>query len=454
MSGGIGFDPSREWLGIDAVDLADPFRVLGLEANASDPAVVTAAAGRLLEKLHGVDPGPFKRAHEALVRRIETSRDEVLAAISARTPRFTPPPPPAALATPPLAPAPPAPWSPPPPPPLPAEMMTSEPGSSLAPPGEAEVIRVRRSAPVRRKSTSVVPTLLSLIALAAVGVAAYRFWPQPGATRSPRSSPVAVVIPRPETPAPAPSQPPTPVAANSSTEQTPVVPPAPMPPIAPPVAPPTNDTPPAESQPQPSPPPAQPEPPPAPPQPDPQARARTAAAIDKALRAAYEAIRAGEFDTADRQVAAAARLAEDDDQARRVTCWQQFARYARQAADYRERALDAANAGGDYAIGKQRIAVVESTPERFVYHKDGRNVRVSPRADVPGPIVTAILRAWFAAADQPGNHVFLGTYLLARSEPNARLAAAEWNLAGQRGEDVSNLEPLLQDPIIRAAAAE
>jgi hypothetical protein len=44
MSGGIGFDPSREWLGIDAVDLADPFRVLGLAANVSDPAVVTAAA--------------------------------------------------------------------------------------------------------------------------------------------------------------------------------------------------------------------------------------------------------------------------------------------------------------------------------------------------------------------------------------------------------------------------
>jgi hypothetical protein len=81
-------------------------------------------------------------------------------------------------------------------------------------------------------------------------------------------------------------------------------------------------------------------------------------------------------------------------------------------------------------------------------------VRISPRANVPPPIVTAILRAWFAAADQPGNHVFLGTYLLARSEPNARLAAAEWNLAGQRGEDVSNLEPLLKDPIIRAAAAE
>lgn len=452
MSGGIGFDPSREWLGIDAVDLADPFRVLGLTPTVSDPAVVTAAAGRLLEQLHGVDPGPFKRAHEALVRRIEACRDEVLAAIAARTPRFTPPPPPAGLTTPPLAPAPSAPWSPPSPPPLPSGMMPDEPVSSLAPPAEADVIHVRRSAPVRRKSTSAMPTLLSLIALAAVGVAAYRFWPQPGATRSQGSSPVAVVLPRPEQPAPAPSQPPTAAAAAPATQVPPVVPPTPMPPVAPPSLPPTNDTPAPESQPQP--PPAPSELPPTPPQPDPQARARTAAAIDKALRAAYEAIRAGEFDTADRQVAAAAKLAKEDDQARRVTSWLQFTRYARQAADYREQALDAANAGADYDIGKQRIAVVESTPERFVYHKDGRNVRISPRANVPGPIVTAILRAWFAAADQPGNHVFLGTYLLARSEPNARLAAAEWNLAGQRGEDVSNLEPLLKDPIIRAAAAE
>jgi outer membrane biosynthesis protein TonB len=454
MSGGIGFDPSREWLGIDAVDLADPFRVLGLAVNVSDPAVVTAAAGRLLEKLHSVDPGPFKRAHEALVRRIETSRDEVLATIAARAPRFNPPPPPAGLATPTLAPASPSPWSPPPPPRLPAGMMTADPASPLAPAAEADVIHVRRSARVRRKSPSVVPTLLSLIALAAVGVAAYRFWPQPGAMRSQGTSPVAVVLPRPEQPAPAPSQPPTAAAATPATKPPPAVPPTPMPPVNPPSLPPTNDTPAPESQPQPPPPPSQPEPPPTPPQPDPQARARTAAAIDKALRAAYEAIRAGEFDTADRQVAAAAKLAEEDDQARRVTSWLQFTRYARQAADYREQALDAANAGGDYDIGKQRIAVVESTPERFVYHKDGRNVRISPRTNVPPPIVTAILRAWFAAADRPGNHVFLGTYLLARSEPNARLAAAEWNLAGQRGEDVSNLEPLLKDPIIRGVAAE
>lgn len=453
MSGGIGFDPSREWLGIDAVDLADPFRVLGLAGNVSDPAVVTAAAGRLLEQLHGVDPGPFKRAHEALVRRIETCRDEVLATVAARAPRFNAPPSPAGFAAQPPAPASSAPWCPPPPP-LPAGMMTGDPASPLAPAAEADVIHVRRSARVRRKSPSVVPALLSLIALAAVGVAAYRFWPQPGATRSQGSSPLAVVIPKRDEPAPAPSQPPTPAAATPTTALPPAAPPTPMPPVnpAPPSPASTSDDP--EPQQQPPTPPTPSELPPTPPQPDPQARERAATEIDKALRAAYAAIRAGEFDTADRQVAAAAKLAADDDLARRVTCWQQFTRYARQAADYREQALDAANAGGDYAIGKQRIAVVESTPQLFVYHKDGRNVRISPRTNVPGPIVTAILRAWFAAADRPGNHVFLGTHFLARSEPNAGLAAAEWNRAGQRGEDVSNLEPLLKDPIIRDVAAE
>lgn len=212
--------------------------------------------------------------------------------------------------------------------------------------------------------------------------------------------------------------------------------------------PPVGDSPPV-------PPAPQPQTPSAPPQPDPRARARAVAGVDQSLRAAYEAIRADEFDTADRQVAGAARLAaDDDDLADRVTYWRQFARYARQAAGYREKALNAANAGGDYSVGNRRIAVVESTPQRFVYRAAGRNVPISPRADVPGPIVTAILRAWFAADGRPANHIFLGTHLLARREPNVRLATAEWNRARELGEDVSNLEPLLKDPVIREAAAE
>ncbi len=437
MSGGIKFDPSREWLGIDAVDLADPLRVLGLAANVSDPDVVIAAAARLLEKLQRVDPGPFKRAHESLVRRIEACRDEVLATVATRATRLAPP---AAPPPPPVV----APGVPGGrvPPPLPVETKAAD---AMADAAEPDVIRVEQSAPASRKRPSALPALLSLLALVAVGGVAFKLWPQRGAKLVSGAPKVAAAIPRPQPPTPAP--PPRPPVVTPATEppaDRPTRPAAPATPgtVSPP---PVGDSPPVP----------QPQPPPAPPQPDPEARPRAVAAVDQALRAAYEAIRADEFDTADRQVAGAVRLAADhDDLADRVTCWRQFARYARQAAGYREKALNAANAGGDYSVGNQMIAVVESTPQRFVYRKAGRNVPISPRANVPGPIVTAILRAWFAADGRPGNHVFLGTHLLARREPNVRLAAAEWNRARERGEDVSNLEPLLKDPIIQEAAAE
>lgn len=200
--------------------------------------------------------------------------------------------------------------------------------------------------------------------------------------------------------------------------------------------------------------PAGPEPEP-PPRPDPRTRERIAAAVEDALRAAYEAIRADDFDAADRKVAAAARVAAADAAlADRVTNWQQFARYARQAADYREQALDAAHNGGDYDIGGQKIAVVESTPARFVYRKAGRNVEFKPRGLTPGPVVTEILRQWFAADPRPGNEVFLGVHLVARREPNLKNATTAWERARREGEDVSRLVPLLTDPIVRAVAGE
>ena len=207
---------------------------------------------------------------------------------------------------------------------------------------------------------------------------------------------------------------------------------------------------PPQPQSRPSPPPQ-----PAPPAADPRARARAAQLIEDALRAAYDAIRADDFNTADRQVATAARLAaQDDDLMQRVTCWRQFARYARQAADYREQALDAANKGGDYDVGNKRIAVIESTRERFVYRREGRNVAFTPRSAAPDPVVTAILRTWFAAADKPGNYVFLGAHLVARREPNLEAAATAWARARAGGEDVSLLVPLLTDAVIRAVATE
>ena len=446
MSGGIDFDPSREWLGIAAIDLGDPVRALGLTGDVSDPAIVTAAAARLLDRLRGIDPGPFKLAHEALVQRIETSRDELLAIIAARIPQVVPPPPPAADAASILGPAAAA---PPGPPPLvvPAAMndcsSAEPPAHAPAEAAEPEVIVVRRAAPLLRPQPSVLPALLSLLALMQVAIAAYLFWPRPAGQRSPRDEPRVAVLPQPPTidvtdarppravsPVPVPATPSPPAPPSINAEPAPVTPPQP--------------------QPRPSPP-----PPPAAPAPDPRARARAAQLVEDALRAAYDAIRADDFNTANRQVATAARLAAQDDAlTERVTCWRQFARYARQAADYRERALDAANRGGEYEVGNKRIAVIESTRERFVYRREGRNVAFTPRSAAPDPVLTAILRTWFAGADKPGNYVFLGTHLLARREPNLRLAAAAWERAREGGEDVSLLVPLLTDAVIRAVATE
>jgi hypothetical protein len=450
MSGGIDFDPSREWLGVAAIDLGDPLRVLGLPGDVSDPAIVTAAATRLLDRLRGIDPGPFKRAQEALVLRIESCRDELLASIAARRPQAVPPPPPAGGAAA-IHAAPTAAPSGPPPLAGPAAMHDGCPAEHLAPAAEPEVIVVRRSALVPRAQPSVVPTLLSLLALTLVGVAAYRFWPRPAGQRSPRDEPRVAVLPRPPQPPANDVTDPQPPSDASLAPALPTPPPAASPPAPPlsgaapvPVSP---SQPPAT---RPSPP-----PPPAPSTPDPQARARAAELVEDALRAAYDAIRADDFNTANRQVATAARLATADNAlTQRVTCWRQFAHYARQAADYREQALDAANRGGDYDVGNKRIAVIESTRERFVYRREGRNVAFTPRSAAPDPVLTAILRTWFARADKPGNHVFLGVHLVARREPNLRLAAAAWERARQGGEDVSLLVPLLTDAVIRAVATE
>ena len=77
------FDPCRQWLGIDAVDLADPRRVLGILPAESDPLVVRRAADARLTHLKGIAPGPFEMARTALIKRVEEAREAVLAQIAA-----------------------------------------------------------------------------------------------------------------------------------------------------------------------------------------------------------------------------------------------------------------------------------------------------------------------------------------------------------------------------------
>jgi hypothetical protein len=74
----MAFDPCREWLGIDPIDLADPCSVLGLPAGDHPAAVIAEAAAARLKQLGEIAPGPFGKAHETLVRRVEEARDRLL----------------------------------------------------------------------------------------------------------------------------------------------------------------------------------------------------------------------------------------------------------------------------------------------------------------------------------------------------------------------------------------
>ncbi|MEX1076194.1 MAG: hypothetical protein WED27_07045, partial [Pirellulales bacterium] len=72
------FDPCREWLGIDAVDLGDPHRVLGIPFSQTNADAINDAAEARLAGLRGISPGPFARAHEALQARVTEARDSLL----------------------------------------------------------------------------------------------------------------------------------------------------------------------------------------------------------------------------------------------------------------------------------------------------------------------------------------------------------------------------------------
>jgi hypothetical protein len=75
MQNDAPFDPCRQWLGIDAVELVTPHRVLGISPLETDPLVIVRAADQKLGVLRSIDPGPLGRARDALVTRVEQARD-------------------------------------------------------------------------------------------------------------------------------------------------------------------------------------------------------------------------------------------------------------------------------------------------------------------------------------------------------------------------------------------
>ena len=476
----MAFDPCREWLGIDAVDLVDPRRVLGLAAGAGDAEAISRAAAARLETLGRVMPGPFAKAHAALVTKVHEAHDSLLAQALLEETRHRPvaPPPPE-----------PAPVEPAPVEPAPVEVgppNVPEPSASIpldptnAPPPDVIVagpVGRRPLRPASSRSTGAGGLLfgsLALLAAAVVLLLALMFKPEeirrqvaglsgstvpgdPGpslgaskpvpaatATTGPRPPPEPAVSQTAEPAGAAPLAAATSPADDEHRRQVRV-----EPPVRP------------ESGPD------QPEAPPGPSVADIRRQEREAAeaerraererirlrgSLDKSLGEAYAAVQRGEFDTADRLLTAAGNQAGDDvEAATRLERWRLFVAYSREYTDYRDQAFEAATAGRDYTVNGKTFALVEITPELFIYRLAGRNERVS-RERLDPRIELAVVEKWFAADGRPANHLFLGARWLSLAPPNVGRARAEWRVAGDGGEEVGGLLALIDDPVIRRAA--
>ena len=162
------FDPCKQWLGFDAVQLGNHRLVLGLSPSDSDPEVVRKGAEARIRLLQSLSPGPFELARNSLIKRVEEARDAVLAEIvtaaaAARPAGFAMPRPPGQLAA----------GAPPSPPAAMAAQSASAVPPAVAPPVPAPmgghdqiVIRTTRY----RRRTPLAGIALTILALtAAVG---------------------------------------------------------------------------------------------------------------------------------------------------------------------------------------------------------------------------------------------------------------------------------------------
>lgn len=451
----MAFDPCREWLGIDAIDLDTPHLVLGLSAAETDPVVVCRAAAARLAMLNGLAPGPFVVARDALLQRVEEARDGMLAAL----------PPPGAASpahgrVPPSAPRQTAVWpntasassrfSPP------AGLPAADPASPAVWPAPASFASqgglafdtgsIRPHAPThhphhhssRRSDSGVALAAIAFLLAAAAGMGGYWYASRDKAERQVARRDVEKPVRRPVDQDPDREKPVRP--SDEPSER-------PRPRSRP--RPETGETPQAQL----TPPQSTPlESAPSPQQPSQPAATGDEAAVDASLHKAFAAINAKDFAGAARAIQAARDQAGDDpDLHQRLDRWNLFNDYAKEFARHAADALKAANAGRDYPLGKTRIAVIESTPAMLVYKQSGVVKRV-PRQQIPHDVLTAIVGTWFAADGRAANHIFLGIHHLAQPQPDVGAARREWQMATNGGESMAGMMPLLEDPIIKDAA--
>lgn len=453
------FDPCKQWLGIDATDLVDPRRVLGVSARDADATTVHRAAETRLERLRAVQPGPFDAARNALVKRVEEARDALLAELAAqpragggRVERLSMPPPPGGGAAPshravvPLVPrVPPVPTVPPPAaPPLP---ISEADGFADAP---KPVIELRRPVAYRKRSSGggVLLLLIAGLAAAAGGLYWYKFRPQRIPANRPASD-VAMAAERRPAPEPKPEPETRPDPAPEPKRR-----PRPQPQPEPDPEP--EPQPQSEAEPAPEPPPkpklmprpqAEPQPEPAP-EPEPPPPAEDPTKIEASLRRVAESLRASDFAAATAAAKAAAAAAQTKASRERAERWAELTTFAEGFADYRTQALATVSPGVEFDIDGKKIIVVEIDDEKFIYRFAGKN-RTTPRSRIPGGILMAIVKGWFD--EKPANDLFIGAYHATKEEPDLDQARASWERASARGADASLLLPLLDDPLLTAA---
>lgn len=444
------FDPCKQWLGIDAVELVDPRRVLGIPPGESDPLAVLRAAEARLGLLRSVEPGPFAVARQALIQRVEEAREAVLqqmavpqmaaplkSAFPATGGLAMPPPPGGGVARPPAA----VPSVPPAPQPPAAAPW---PDDGAAPPSPAGGIAIRPTVVYRKSATGSGLLLVLILALAAAAGGLY--WYKFHAPRRPAKH--AAVVARAE-------------PADTAAQVRPAPSPARSPRVerfgvADRVV--SSDSPPPERRPtrRPEPPPTALKPPVEPPPPAAAAPGGPAQSapqqedtrrLDRLLGRTAQSLKLGDFAAARAAAEEAAGVAMSRASRERVERWGELVTFAAGFADFRRQALDAVKAGDEYDIDGKKIGVVEIDDKVFVYRFAGKNTR-KPRDQIPGGILMAIVTGWFD--DRPANELYIGAYHATKQEPDLDKARAAWESAERRGADASLLLPLLEDPLLVA----
>jgi len=499
------FDPCRQWLGIDAVDLGNARLVLGVSPQEADPSVVVRAAEARLSLLRTISPGPFEMARAGLIKRVEEAREKLLAEISASPPRprpqpggavaFAMPAPPSQAGS--VASGPPsmrqgvAPGVPPATPP--AVPSTAAPVPPTVPGGGVEATAIRKT--VYRKKTPVAGIALTVLALS--GVAGPLFYytvygnlkdgkssksaksgerqtvlaEQAAASDSPPRKParraekddekpldptsdraVSTSKPpssrndrvRPSRPEREPEEEPMP-AGEAENMQAAVAPPMEKPAVAMIAEKMPEKMPEKMAETMPEKMAEDDKPADAPPA---QAMAKEDSKLDATLAEALEALRRQEDDTVTQLLVEASKQAEDKEAKKRVASWKLLGTYYKGFLEYREKALATVKPGDEYDVKNQKVGVVEVDDEKFIYRTAGGNKTVS-RDKIPTGIVLAIVMQWFDA--NPANDLYVGAYHLAKQEPDPQRAREHWEQALAAGADASGLLPLLDDPVFAAS---